>query len=1174
MKGIVGPISLLLILALPKTAVAQCPAPQFNLPAAACREQNIKLDNLSSAGTFQWDYCSGDMEGTPTASAAFVLAGANGRPDFEYVKDGDHWYAFATGTFSNRLFRIDYGNDPAQTPVVIENLGDLGGKLNGPGAVRLIKNNGNWFGLLHNTNNGELLKLSFGNSLANDVTVTSLLTGVGAINGGLAVDHDGTNGWVCILSTPSNNFQVIRLGEDLAVPTPSDILITAAVPNPNNLFDVDLVRMCDQWYAFATNLGNGNLYRLSFGTSLFQQPTIDQIHDLGGLNGGRLRVIKDGEQYHLAVATLGGAFYKVSLGNDLANLVVLAENEGNFSSLLQNSIGVGVAFHNSVWSISVVDASSGQVSSVKYPNSCSSIELSNEDDSPVIRYTQQGSYEVSLTMTNASGFSNSVSKTIVVSSAQSPDIAIGTQNVCVGNDVIFTSLSAAGGIDTYDWNFGDATPNSNAASPTHIYAAAGLFTASVDIHSPNGCTNRAEKEIQMYVGPVADFSVPPGLVCTNNEHLFTNNTSDTFGGLLQYAWTVDGVAAATTRDLAHTFTTTGNKDVILEVSIPGCSDDHLETVSNVQSGPAAGFTSSGKCEGVAYQFTNQSAGDIAGYSWDFDDGTSSNDTNPGHTFSSAGTFSVTLNTTGTNGCVSTISHPVAVYTRPVPSFILDLPPFSCAGTPSQFHDNTPPPSDSNVNQWDWTFGDSQAGTGKDPTHVYATAGAYTVRLSVTTDKGCTSFHEQEVTIAPSPTAGFTSDPACLNKPTRFTDLSTGDIGSWQWKIANQVYTIEDPIHQFAATGNFSAQLTVTGNNGCVSSVTKPVVVPVAPTVDFNVTNACSGQATLFSDLTASPGDPVAQRLWTFDILTTKSAQQVEFNFANAGTYPVKLEVTNQSGCIYQLTRQVVISQSPLANFTMSAESGPPPLHVVFTNTSTGASSYQWNFDDGSALKTEPSQERTFNALGDYNVSLTATGAQGCTSTMSKLVSVIIPVNELTLEEFSLVPSGTTYRGYLRVHNRGNYRISGFSVTYDVGGGFLLSENVTTSLGPGQTGMILLANAFSSPAPAGYICAELQADTNLSDNKACAVLNDASVVLPPHPNPAENYLTIETVQPSAGPVHVRLYSSSGGTAFDRTFDAPAGLSRLTLDLQNLSPGIYVIVTSTGSTTSSGRLVIVR
>jgi hypothetical protein len=188
--------------------------------------------------------------------------------------------------------------------------------------------------------------------------------------------------------------------------------------------------------------------------------------------------------------------------------------------------------------------------------------------------------------------------------------------------------------------------------------------------------------------------------------------------------------------------------------------------------------------------------------------------------------------------------------------------------------------------------------------------------------------------------------------------------------------------------------------------------------------------------------------------------------------------------------------------------------------------------------------------------------------------VIIPFNELSLEAFSLVPSGTTYRGYVRVHNKGNYRIDGFSVTYDVGGGLLVTENVTASLEKGQTSMILLSNVFTNPATTGYICAELQSDADISDNKACAAFNATSVILNPYPNPVDTHLTVETIQPAAGTVRIALYNTWGGNAYDRTFDVGPGLSRLVLDVQNLSPGIYIALITSGGTTSSRKIIIHR
>jgi len=1176
MSGRRSTILVFVFAALALNAYSQCPAPDFNLPATACQQQNLTLTNLSSAGSFAWDYCTGDLANTPTASAGYTLAGVNGRPSFEYAKDGNKWYAFVTGTFSNRLYRIEVGPDPSQAPSLIENLGDLGGKIHGPGAIRIINVGGNWFGLLHNIDNGELLKLSFGNSLANNITVTSLFTGIGSTNAGLAVAHDDTDGWVCILTTPANNFQVIRLGENLSVPAASDILVTASVPNPNNLFDIDLVRECNQWFAFASNLGNGNVYRVGFGTSLFQQPVITQVADLGGLNGARIRIVKDGEQYYLLEATLGGAFYKVALGDDLANLSVSIKNEGTFSSLLQNTIGVGAVVNNGVWTISVVDSSTGAVSLVKYPNICSATEFISSDTAPGIFYSQQGTYDVSLTMTNAAGLSSTITKSITVSSLTSPDISVTTQDVCVGHNVTFTPHNTSGNITIYDWDFNDASAHSAATQPVHTYSSAATYAPSLVVQASNGCFNNTKVSLKLYDQPVADFDIPAGLVCTNNEYTLVNNTTGNYDGLLQYSWSANGTPVGTSRDLTHTFAATGSESIKLAVSIPGCSDQLTKMVNGIDSGPNVGFTFTGQCQQQQFLFNNTSSGNIISQSWAFDDGITSVSVNPQHIFQDARVYSVGLSVTGDNGCVSTTHNDVTVYSTPQPAFSLDLPPFSCSGTPSQFHDATPSMPESNIQSWNWTFGDSGLGTGKDPTHTYATAGPYTVRLAVSTDRGCSNFADQQIDITASPVALFNFDPACVGQPTHFTDLSTGGIASWQWKVGSTTYTSQNPTHTFASPGNFNMQLLVTGQNNCTNILTRPVNVPVVPALDFQVTNLCSGQAAVFSDVTVNAADPIAQHAWTFNSAGTASGQQASYSFDAAGTYPVELAVQAQSGCSYTLTRPITIRTSPVASFTMSDQSGPPPLHVIFTNTSAGAGSYAWTLSDGTPQSTAVSIEHTFNTLGDYNVSLTALSVNGCSTTETKVVNVITPIDELELEDFSLVQAtGTSaYQGFLRVKNNGNYRIEHFIVNYDVGGGIRLSETVPAPLSIGEVKTFLLATTFTQPGTAAFICAELNADTNPLDNKACYALTNEPVFFNVNPNPASSFVNIESVNADAGEVRVRLYNMSGGVTYDRSFNAGAGLSRLSIDVQNLSPGMYVAVVTAGGKSVSARLFIHR
>jgi PKD repeat protein len=948
-----------------------------------------------------------------------------------------------------------------------------------------------------------------------------------------------------------------------------------AFPGATNLYGVTAVQECGNWRLFA--ISDGKLWRVNVGAQLFSTILPGQITE----HSSNLP-ITIGSFNHIAAAQKGGdiyVYFTSYLGKRL-DAAVWRQGVSNaqyidpgISPLSFSPYALETFSQSGKVGLIVTGFDSGSILDVSIQAPCAaSLNSSTAEVPPGLTYSTGGTYPVALTATFAGGITCTEVQEIVVSSNTAPNPVITFNGVCVDAPVTFTGQSHnAVAITAWDWTL-DAT-QSTLENPMHTFGVSGEYPVTLKATAANGCVNYASSAIDIFNKPVAGFIEPsPTVVCTRQGYLFDNTSVFDAGSNVTWSWYIDNTPVSTNEDFSHTFTSAQQYAVKLVASIPGCSSEGTSAFDVQQVGPETAFNFGPSCINTPVDFSiTPTPG--ATYQWDFGDGNSSGDVTADHTFTATGVFNVTLNSSNVAGCLNSTSRQLQVYAVPQPSFSIDLPPFSCAGTPSQFHDATPSPSDNNVNQWGWDFGDNGTGSGKDPVHTYASAGTFNVRLSVTTDKGCTGFTDQEVSIAPSPVAVFTSDATCLNQAVNFTNVSTGDIKSWQWKIGNQVYTTENARHVFAATGNSSAQLTVTGTNDCVSTLTRQVVVPVVPIVDFGIGNMCSAQPTSFADLTSSPADPVAERMWTFNSSATPGGQTASFAFPNAGTFPVKLDIANQSGCTYSVTKQVTINPSPVANFSMSVESGPPPLSVLFTNTSTGATSYQWNFNDGNAVRTETSQEYTFNALGDYDVSLTALGTSGCVSTLTKVVSVIVPYNELALEELSLVESGGGYRGYIRVHNNGNYRIAGFSVTLDVGGGILVTENISATLNPGQTSMMLLSNQFKSPAAGGYICAELQGDNIMLDNKACTAFT-GSVVLAPWPNPTDVFLNVEAVLREAGTVRVTLYNSSGGEAYDKTFDAAGGLTRLTLDIQSLSPGMYVAVITAGSTVESRKILIHR
>ena len=158
----------------------------------------------------------------------------------------------------------------------------------------------------------------------------------------------------------------------------------------------------------------------------------------------------------------------------------------------------------------------------------------------------------------------------------------------------------------------------------------------------------------------------------------------------------------------------------------------------------------------------------------------------------------------------------------------------------------------------------------------------------------------------------------------------------------------------------------------IQYITKPAITA------GGATTFCQGGSV---ELTAPAG--FAAYLWSNGATT----QSITVN--STGNYSVI--VGNARGCIASSDPvAVTVNPNPSAdfNFTLSGAT------VVFTNTSSGAATYSWDFGDG-ATNTAPSLSHTYSTAGTYTVCLTATSAANCTDTECKTVSgVAAPVEVL------------------------------------------------------------------------------------------------------------------------------------------------------------------------------------
>ncbi|MCX6685166.1 MAG: PKD domain-containing protein, partial [Methanoregula sp.] len=171
----------------------------------------------------------------------------------------------------------------------------------------------------------------------------------------------------------------------------------------------------------------------------------------------------------------------------------------------------------------------------------------------------------------------------------------------------------------------------------------------------------------------------------------------------------------------------------------------------------------------------------------------------------------------------------------------------------QFTDtSTGPPT-----TWNWIFGDFGAdntSTLQNPSHMYTTAGSYSVNLTVTNASGSnTLIKTNYITVnMPAPVANFTGTPTTGPAPlsVSFTDSSTGSPTSWNWIFgdtgAGNTSNLQNPSHTYTNAGTYSVNLTVSNAGGSNSTLkTDYILVPVSGCFSDNFNDNSIGPAWVF-----------------------------------------------------------------------------------------------------------------------------------------------------------------------------------------------------------------------------------------------------------------------------------------------------------------------------------------
>ncbi|MBI1184119.1 PKD domain-containing protein [bacterium] len=629
--------------------------------------------------------------------------------------------------------------------------------------------------------------------------------------------------------------------------------------------------------------------------------------------------------------------------------------------------------------------------------------FTSTDENPKHVYGTYGSYVPSLVVSTANGCTDSVSGSLAVNA--SPVADFSASNVCFGDALSpgNNSSIASGSISSYYWDFDDGT-SSTAKSPSHTYTSKGNFDLKLVTTSNSGCKDSLTKQITV------DSKMVPGYnateACLGDSTRFTNTTNTSCGSVSGYKWFFGDGTKSTRKSPGHKYASAGSYNVKLVVyQAFGVKDSITKTVV-VNGLPKIDFAFNNACKGVSTSFTNKSSiasGSINGYTWHFGDGVKSSLTNPSHSYSTKGSYSVKLIGTSNKGCRDSSNKSITIYEQPVADFSVAN---ACLGSAVKFTNKSS--ISSGTLSYSWKFGDGFSSTQTSPSYTYASSGTYTVQLTVTSTNGCIDVISKSVTIHPKPSAGFSASNQCANKSISFSNSSTISSGtlSYLWRFGDKTTsTAISPSHLYGSPGTYSVTLINTSDKGCVDSVSKNVSSLPTPVANFTVPSPCSGTKLSFSNASTLSSGTLSYQ-WSFGDGGTSANTNPTHTYSSTGTYTVKLLTTASSGCKDSVSKVASVYDLPSARFSVSGKCLSDS--IGFTNTSTiasGTMQYKWSMGDGSTY-TKKDVNHLYSATGTYQVKLVATSNGGCKDSSTQTINVYpAPTASFTANDVCL--GGTT-----------------------------------------------------------------------------------------------------------------------------------------------------------------------
>ena len=641
--------------------------------------------------------------------------------------------------------------------------------------------------------------------------------------------------------------------------------------------------------------------------------------------------------------------------------------------------------------------------------SCGTIS-NTTGESPSCAYEITDNYSVNLTVIDANGCTNTITKTDFISVSPAPVVDVSGDNL-IGCDAPHTTNFINNSPNPnilLSWDFGNGNIFQGDNPPAVTYDTPGFYTVTaIATNAASQCADTLVLTDYVQVGAYAEFTSSVEGGCEDLTVSFTDESPDT---ATEIEWDFGDGNLSTEANPSHTYEVPGCYTVKLSRTAQGCpSVVFASECIRVDPQPDVWYANDNNIGCVLPHVVNFSAisSSAVAWSWDFGDGNTSDEQNPTHSFEDFGDFPVTLTVTNVFGCTNSATVNTINLTE-LQAVLDDTDISGCAPLDVALTESSISVTD--IASWEWevkSANTSYTSIEEEPTFSVIDTGIYDVVLIVTNTLGCrdTATFLQSIEVGSPPEINFSADPVetCIEWEVNFTDASSPNVEEWFWDFGNGENSDEqNPTMSYQDTGRYDISLVGT-HNGCVNTLTLDDYMHVmAPVAKFQVINFCEDPFLKKFKNNSIDADFVEWDFGVDGISTDVSTESdPEYIYPATGDYLVTMTVYNsETQCSHTTTRFARV-RDLAASFSVLETEGCRPYTLLIEESSQDAVAWEWSAP-GATIEDPSAQQPIilYNTFGTYSdVQLIITDVNDCQDTIlfTETISIGRAISNFTMD---------------------------------------------------------------------------------------------------------------------------------------------------------------------------------